>query len=723
MAKRVHQICRTALAAAAAGQQIWVAAGTYKPTAGTDRAISFALKPGVGVYGGFAGTETVLEQRDWRTNVTTLSGDLLGNDSGMVDPDNITMADNSYHVVVNNATGSGTILDGFTITGGNANNTSNQSGEDGGGIVNWQGDLTVAHSILRSNTALYGGGGMLNADTAALSDVVFTGNSARYRGGGGMYNAGQTTLNDVLFSECRVPHMNGGGMANRGQATLNHVVFTANGTNAFFNLGEAHLADVAFNKHEWGGVVLYNMGTITLDHVDFVENASIPMISEDTVSEDTAGAVTLRDVVFDSNREGGLSLTNYGTTVSQVTLRRVTFRGNQPATEYVQATEGAALRVSGPVHLTVDQALFSGNLASEVGGAIYVKGGPNNITLNNVTISSNYAQNSGGGIMLRGTGQVTITNSILWGNDPDQIIADPAISVTLNHTTIQGGWAGSGDHVLDQDPRFRAPIAPGTGNGGDFYLRPDSPAIDAGANALIPPGSVTDLAGRPRIVNAIVDLGAYEFDPVITPQPTSTATAGPSPTPIPTRMPSPTATPTPTATSTPTPTATPTATPAPITVVISSAGGSLTSNDADRSVTVEFPSGAVTTDTAVTYAYQPRHIAVDIGFDRYFGFDRFFSLTAGPATAQGEAIHFHKPVTITVRHPADNSAFKDTIYLYWLSETGWVTTSITTTGRTSDSVTSITDHFTQFGLLGRTNWTYLPIFLFSGQACPFWICP
>ena len=70
-----------------------------------------------------------------------------------------------------------------------------------------------------------------------------------------------------------------------------------------------------------------------------------------------------------------------------------------------------------------------------------------------MTISSNYAQNSGGGIVLRGTGQVTITNSILWGNDPDQIIADPAISVTLNHTTIQGGWAGSGDHVLDQDPR------------------------------------------------------------------------------------------------------------------------------------------------------------------------------------------------------------------------------------------------------------------------------
>ena len=92
-----------ALTAASSGQQIWVAAGTYKPTAGTDRTISFALKPGVGVYGGFAGTETALEQRDWRTNVTTLSGDLLGNDSGPASIWNATMADNSFHVVTNNS--------------------------------------------------------------------------------------------------------------------------------------------------------------------------------------------------------------------------------------------------------------------------------------------------------------------------------------------------------------------------------------------------------------------------------------------------------------------------------------------------------------------------------------------------------------------------------------------------------------------------------------------
>ncbi len=50
---------QSALAAASSGAEIWVAAGTYGPTAGTDRTVSFTLKIGVEIYGGFAGTETL----------------------------------------------------------------------------------------------------------------------------------------------------------------------------------------------------------------------------------------------------------------------------------------------------------------------------------------------------------------------------------------------------------------------------------------------------------------------------------------------------------------------------------------------------------------------------------------------------------------------------------------------------------------------------------------
>ncbi len=115
----------------ATGGQVWIAQGTYKPSgpANTDRTISFSMKNGVAVYGGFSGTETNLNQRPAITlsnpSATTLSGDL-----GV--PGNT--ADNAYHVIANVESLSGTaLLDGFVITGGNANG-SNDFGR-GGGIL------------------------------------------------------------------------------------------------------------------------------------------------------------------------------------------------------------------------------------------------------------------------------------------------------------------------------------------------------------------------------------------------------------------------------------------------------------------------------------------------------------------------------------------------------------------------------------------------------------
>ncbi|MCA9439084.1 MAG: DUF1565 domain-containing protein, partial [Candidatus Omnitrophica bacterium] len=81
-----------ALSGASAGDDIWVASGTYNE--------SIQMVTGVSLYGGFAGTETdeEFEKRNWRTNETTI--DATGLDTSVV-------------VAANEAT-----LDGFTITGG-----------------------------------------------------------------------------------------------------------------------------------------------------------------------------------------------------------------------------------------------------------------------------------------------------------------------------------------------------------------------------------------------------------------------------------------------------------------------------------------------------------------------------------------------------------------------------------------------------------------------------
>ena len=59
-----------ALSVTVSGDQIWVAAGTYYPTTDTNRSATFALVNGVGIYGGFAGVETLLTERDTVVNVT-----------------------------------------------------------------------------------------------------------------------------------------------------------------------------------------------------------------------------------------------------------------------------------------------------------------------------------------------------------------------------------------------------------------------------------------------------------------------------------------------------------------------------------------------------------------------------------------------------------------------------------------------------------------------------
>lgn len=176
-----------ALAAASSGDQIWVAAGTYYPdVAGSgpladDRMASFELVDGVELYGGFAGTETAIIQRDLFVNETVLSGEI------QQDGD---LENNSYHVVDGSAADASAILNGFVIRDGCANGTGNESG--GGAYIALSPLVTdtsgpqLLNCRFVNNSATGSGGALyLWLSPSTFINCVFSGNTAEY--GGAMY--------------------------------------------------------------------------------------------------------------------------------------------------------------------------------------------------------------------------------------------------------------------------------------------------------------------------------------------------------------------------------------------------------------------------------------------------------------------------------------------------------------------------------------------------------
>ena len=274
--------------------QIWVAKGTYYPTTGTDRNISFVMKNGLAIYGGFPNTgNPIFADRNWVTNVTTLSGDI----DRTTDPlavsgtGSITgNGGNSYHVIFNNngLTTTNSLLDGFTVTGGNANGSfpntvgggmynegaspslsnvtfsGNQANFSGGGMYNGGSSPSLSNVTFLGNIANEVGGGMYNEGSSpSLSNVTFLGNQANF--GGGMYNGGSSpSLSNVTFSG-NIANEVGGGMYNGGSSpSLSNVIFSGNQANfggGMYNGGSSpSLSNVTFsgNQTNFGGGGMYN---------------------------------------------------------------------------------------------------------------------------------------------------------------------------------------------------------------------------------------------------------------------------------------------------------------------------------------------------------------------------------------------------------------------------------------------------------------------------------
>ena len=316
---------QTALTSASAGGEIWAAAGTYTP--GTNRDDTFQLVSGVALYGGFTGSETSREQRDWEANLTVLSGDI-----GV----QAESSDNSYHVVTGSGVDASAILDGFTVSGGNADGVYPALG---GGMSNYNSSPTLSNVTFSGNTADYGGGMYNYNSSPTLTGVTFSGNTAG-DWGGGMFNwdSSSPALTDVTFNGNDA--YDGGGMYNYDNSSpaLSNVTFSGN------------TAEV-----EGGGMYNYDGSSPTLSNVTFSGN--------------TAGY--------------GGGMYNYN---SSPTLSNVTFSGN--TAKYI----GGGMKNSNSSP-TLTGVTFTGNTAGDWGGGMYNEEGSPAIA--NTILWANTAGSSG----------------------------------------------------------------------------------------------------------------------------------------------------------------------------------------------------------------------------------------------------------------------------------------------------------------------------------------
>ena len=193
-----------------AGTEFWIAAGTYRPTADpNDRNAAFVLQNGVALYGGFAGTETLLSERNWVANETYFSGDIQ-NDG--------TLSNNSYHVVFSQGgTDNTAVLDGFIVTNGYAGGTPYPLDDKGGGLINY-GNPVISNCTFSGSRARLGGGMFNQGSSSIITGCTFQQNVAE--DGGGVYNyLGGPSFTECIFLGNQVMY-SGGGMKNSKSAPL-----------------------------------------------------------------------------------------------------------------------------------------------------------------------------------------------------------------------------------------------------------------------------------------------------------------------------------------------------------------------------------------------------------------------------------------------------------------------------------------------------------------------
>jgi len=439
-----------ATAAAAGGSDIviWVAGGFYFPDRGRrqtpgNRTDTFQLISGVAIYAGFAGWETSLSQRNIDANPTIISGDLDRDDALVTCEQDLpdcnsfggrcadgfcvildNNAENSFHVVTSSGTDASAVLDGFTVSAGNATGLSYYH-DQGGGLYTDVGSPTVTNCTFSRNSAGTGGGIANSRGNPTLTNCTFIYNSS-FQGGGMSNGGGNPTLLDCTF-RANSADLLGGGMFNEFS---NPIV-----TNSTF----------IRNRSSFSGGGIYNVGSSPIvTNCTFSGNSS--NLSGGGLTNASESHPTLTNCVFNGN-----SVSDKGGGVRNVdnsnpAMTNCTFNSNS-------ATAGGGMNTENS-NPTLTNCILWGN--SDSGGT----GQPAQIHVVSGAPNVNYSIVQGGWSGAGGVGNVDADPLFVDADGPDNIVGteDDNLRVPSDSPAID---AGDNDVVplgvttdLDRHSRF-----------------------------------------------------------------------------------------------------------------------------------------------------------------------------------------------------------------------------------------------------------------------------
>ncbi len=451
---------------------IWVSQGSYSAYI-NNRTDTFALFKSVRLFGGFAGNETEQEERSLSDNETILDGA------------NETNTDAVFHVITG---ASDTVLDGFTITGGNANGREDSQKYGGGLYCSSSKRMTVSNCIFTNNNAeVYGGGIHLASSSLTIDNVVFRNNISKQSGGGlSVLNLSASTelviknskfhnneaatggggvfvgvISSPIFENCEftqnsVPESGLGGAMQIISGTTPQIV------NCIFWNNTANLG---------GGIAIILDDYKEDRYVSFERSIFINNIAQGVLggaiyaSDDvTVLSILFNECIFSNNitsdgysRQGSVL---YLADSSEVSFNRCVFAGNGIGND--QGT----IAVTADSHFEMENSVMAGNIAF-AGSAFYQESTYASIVRNstfymNTDINTDDDSEILSPVQLHGESGLTIFNTILYSeHDPEYVNMGTGI-VNSHHNLIEN-LDNKDSKIIGTAPTFNNTPAYGRG--------------------------------------------------------------------------------------------------------------------------------------------------------------------------------------------------------------------------------------------------------------------